>query len=386
MDLEHNFVKLAKVQRRQQTSFNVGLDIHGFGSYENNMAIYGYAIPTPSSSEYDLFIEAMQKYNLILGYSGLQSAKKLAELLAAIEFYLKKLISIYVFKARIFTFKPQSAFYEQFGPAGMVLLSEIRRYIQSAGIFASEETITTLDCKRGDIDTTQGAYFNALIGNLREDFGVDYAPYDFDIINVTPWMGDDVMVLYKKDKKTKEMVPSKGLNLMRAGKGLICVSKSSNPSGPRYQELLIRDEPITLQMLNTRDMMEISKKEDLEYQGLSTIGLVIGSTHDCNGEIRKLFPGNTMLVPGFGAQGGKFEKIILEMISTEQWNGQGAIFSSSRGCMYPFLTENGGSGNINNLEDDAIRAVDEFRKAEKKAYEAENVRQAGIGYPYKMVN
>ena len=115
-----------------------------------------------------------------------------------------------------------------------------------------------------------------------------------------------------------------------------------------------------------------------------SIGLVIGSTHICDGSIRLLFPGNTMLVPGFGAQGGSFEKIILEMIRADnEWNGQGAIFSSSRGSMFSFNPKYGGSGNVANLEDDSIIATVEFRKAEEKAYEAENVRQAGIGYPYR---
>lgn len=376
---KHNFVRLAEVQQRQQTSFNVGLDPHGFGSHKASLEIYSSAVPPKFSSEYNIYMNRVDMYGHIMLYSGVGQGlirQQMAELLASVEFYIKKIITIYIEKARVFTFKPQAAFYEQFGPAGMIMLAEIRRFISKTGMKVGEKTVTTLDCKRGDIFTTQGAYFNAYIGDLTDDWGVEYAPYDFEIMNITPWMGEDVMVLYDKGK------PAKGLKLMKAGKGIIIVNKTSNPSSPQYQELVIQKKKVTLQMLNVADMKNISQWEKLENRGLSTIGLVVGSTHVCDGSIRLLFPGTTLLVPGFGAQGGSFEKIILEMIREERWNGQGAIFSSSRGSMYPFLAKYGGSGDPKNFENDAIKAVTEFRKAEKKAYQARNVVQAGIGYPY----
>lgn len=387
MRKKHNFVLLAETQRWQQTSYNAGLDIHGFKSYQENMDIYGSAIPSISSSEFDIFLDAFSKYRMIVNFCQINDEStriKLAKLLSALEMYLKKLIDIYIVKARIFTFKPQASFYEQLGPGGMVLLSEIRRYIKEIAKKNNVPSVCMLDCKRGDIFTTQAAYFNAYLGNLSEDWGIDYSPYDFDIINVTPWMGRDVMVLYDKDKDGNE-IPAKGLNLMRDGKGIIGVNKTSNPSGPEYQELSIDGQNITLQMKHVIDMKEISKKEKLENRGLSTIGLVVGSTHICDGSIRRLFPGTTMLVPGFGAQGGKFFKIMLELIRSELWNGQGAIFSSSRGSMYPFLSKFGGSGDPKNLEKDALAAVIKFRKAEYEAYQTEEVIAAGIRYPYSSV-
>lgn len=380
MRKKNNFVRLAEVQRKQQTSYNVGLDPHGFGGYESSMEIYSSVLPLKSSSKYDQYRVAVEKYRHIMQYSGegrRSVREQMAELLAAVEYYIKKVIDVYVREARIYTFKPQAAFYEQFGPAGMVMLAEIRRYIASTAKKIGERTITTLDCKRGDIFTTQEAYFNAYIGNLIDNWGVNYSPYNFDIMNVTPWMGEDVMALYDKGK------PAKGLKLLKSGKGIICVNKTSNPSGPQYQELIIQGATVTLQMLNVADMNSISRKEKLEHQGLSSLGLVVGSTHICDGRIRITFPGTTLLVPGFGAQGGQFHKIILELIRGHRWNGQGAIFSSSRGSMYPFLTKYGGSGNPKNLRSDALKAIAQFRKEEKKAYETREVRKAGIGYPYR---
>lgn len=169
---------------------------------------------------------------------------------------------------------------------------------------------------------------------------------------------------------------------MREGKGIIGVSKSSNPSSPEYQELYAPTRATTVQLSHVEDSVMWSKKFDLEYDGLSTIGLVVGSTHICDGNIRRIFPGTTLLVPGFGAQGGKFSLIMQELIREGKWNGQGAIFSSSRGTMYPFLEKYGGSGKVENLEKDLILAVDNFRKAEYEAFQAPEVKAAGIRYPF----
>jgi hypothetical protein len=215
------------------------------------------------------------------------------------------------------------------------------------------------------------------MGNLLGDWGGDFAPFDFQAINVTPWMGSNVMVLTNDRGE-----PDRGLIMMRAGKAIIGVSKSSNPSSPEYQELHVPARGTTVQMAHVQDSAEWSREYDLEYDGLSTIGLVVGSTHKCDGSIRKAFPCGTWLVPGFGAQGGDFPLIMLELIRGDRWNGQGAIFSSSRGTMYAHLEKYGGSGKVANLEHDLVAAVGRFRENEYAAYQAEDVRGAGIKYPF----
>jgi orotidine-5'-phosphate decarboxylase len=373
--LKHNFVDLAEVQKAQGTLYCAGLDIHPFGSWRSNLDIYGSVIQ--SSSDFEKFFALQNMYQSLAIYMpGLNKPRDFVELISAIECYLCKIIDILVEKCNIRVFKPQSAFYEQFGPMGMVLLARIRQYIQVLEKQKNIRLICILDCKKGDISTTQAAYFTGLIGNLSSDWGIEYAPYDFDIINVTPWMGDDVLVL---EEKGKELL---GLQLMRQGKGLIVVNKTSNPSGPQYQELMITGRDKTLQMCNVEDLYNLSLKYDLEYEGLSTLGLVVGSTHPCDGSIRKLFPSTTLLVPGFGAQGGKFGLIMPELIHDGKWNGQGAIFSSSRGTMFPFMENLGGSGKVENLEMDLIKAIENFRINEKNAYEDPAVKELGIICPF----
>lgn len=375
MLLKNNFAQLAEAQLQQGTLYCAGLDVHPFGSLEASLNVYKSVIQTKVDEERFKAVKGVYRL-LAEQIPGMNSPRALSELLSAIECYLIKLIDILVYKCNIRVFKPQSAFYEQFGPLGLILLARIRRHIQTIEKAEDMRLIVLLDCKRGDILTTQEAYFIGLIGNLKNYWGIDYAPYDFDIINVTPWMGDDVLVL---EEKEKELL---GLQLMRQGKGLIVVNLSSNDSGPQYQKLMIVGRDTTLHMCNAEDLYNLSLKYDLEYEGLSTFGMVVGSTHPCDGSIRAAFPSATVLVPGFGAQGGKFDLIMPELINSGKWNGQGAIFSSSRGTMFPFMEKLGGSGKIENLESDLVKAIGNFRINEKKAYEDPVVQKMGIIYPF----
>lgn len=374
----HNFVQLAQVHLQQKTLYCAGLDIHSFGSLEKNLAVYGSVVDRGLfKSEFPMIQDYYQKIAMLLPDLDRDKVGVFSDLAAKIECYLRHVINVLVQDCNIRVFKPQSGYYESLGPLGVFMLSRIRKYIKQLGKKLGIRLIVLLDCKRGDIVETQAAYFIGLLDNLKNSWGIDYSPFDFDILNVTPWMGQDVLVLGTAEN------PGLGLNLMRAGKGIIIVNKSSNPYGPQYQELMIEGKGITLQMLNVRDACKISQEFGLEQEGLSTIGLVVGSTHQCDGSIRKAFPSTTMLVPGFGAQGGKFKLIMPELISDNgPWNGLGAIFSSSRGTMFAWQEKLGGSGKVENLEDDLAKAISNFRIAEEKAFADPEVISLGINYPF----
>lgn len=369
MEAKHNFVQLAEVQKEQKTLYCGGLDPHSFGL--KNREIY-----YPFGNRFNSGHEFYKSLAVLSGLKG-ETMWNYTSVLAAVEQYTCHIVETLVEECNIRVFKPQAAFYEQFGPAGCFILMRVRNFIKQLEKKKGIRLICLLDCKRGDISTTQSCYFLGLMGNLQEDWGVNFTPYDFDIINVTPWMGSDVMVL--TDEKGN---PDRGLNLMRQGKGIIGVSKSSNPSSPDYQELFVPARNTTVQLSHVEDSAGWSKEFDLEYDGLSTIGLVVGSTHACDGSIRKRFPGATHLVPGFGAQGGDFSLIMQELIREGKWNGQGAIFSSSRGTMYAFLKKYGGNGDVANLGKDLVAAVNKFRESEYEAFQTQVVKDAGIKYPF----
>jgi len=374
---KHAFVELAEVQRITKTMYCAGLDPHPFpGGWQGNFDIYGEAL-SPEEKNYMEGEVYPFYYNLIKIFTPQhQDAMKFAFTLATVECYMIKIINAMVKKCGVQVFKPQAGFFEQFGPLGYIMLARIKMHTEELERNYGK-IIIILDCKRGDIATTQAAYFLGLMGNLFESWGVNYVPFGFEIINVTPWMGLDVMVIGTKEK------PGIGLKLMQEGKCIIAVNNTSNPSGPRYQKQIIDDKGTSVQMLNVQDCALLSKEHDLEFAGLSTIGLVVGSTHICDGSIRKAFPGTTMLVPGYGAQGGKFQNVYQELIpSGNEFAGQGQISSLSRASCYPFLIENGGSGKIKNLEEDLIISVSNFRIAEKKAFDDPILKEKGIFYPF----
>lgn len=369
MNYPNNFLKLIAAQKIQGTLYNCGLDPHGFGSYEANMEVYGHFMKEGGfTSNAEGVYEQIALYLPIPEYEG----RRLAKMVFAVECYLKKVIDTMIYQCNIRSFKPQSAFYEQFGPMGMILLSRLASYLKLIEQKIGEPVVDLLDCKRGDIATTQAAYFMALIGDLSDSWGIDYTPYDFDIINVTPWMGRDVLVLRNDDG-----TDGYGLSLMRKGKGLIVVNLSSNPSGAGDYQKLMTERGDVLHMCNVKDLYQINLELGLETDGISTFGMVVGSTNQCDGSIREAFPSATLLVPAFGAQGGKFGLIMRELIKKGPHAGLGAMFSSSRGSMYSFLKKLGGSGNIANFDVDMNTAVSMFRVNEKNAY-----NQFAIPYPF----
>jgi orotidine 5'-phosphate decarboxylase subfamily 2 len=369
--IEHNFVQLAEVQRKQGTLFCAGLDPHLFGSREKNLEIYPL-VESEACGFYGKYLQLVGKIK------DPDQREFYARFLAGVEHHItERVVRTCVERAGLFNFKPQYGFYQQFGPEGILMLQRVRDYIKALEIKNGIRIICGLDCKRGDIDTTQAAYFTGLIGNLAGELGIDYAPFDFCYMNVAPWMGRDVYVLVDEENK-----PKLGLNLMRQGKGLIGVNKTSNPSGPDYQELSLLGCDTTLQMRHVADSCAWSREFGLESRGLSSIGLVVGSTHPCDGSIRKAFPAATLLVPGFGHQKGNFPLIMLELIRQGEWIGQGAIFSASRSNMYAHFKKYEGSGLLAKLEDDLVQAVRQFRKNEKEAFRAREVMEAGIRYPF----
>jgi orotidine-5'-phosphate decarboxylase len=82
--------------------------------------------------------------------------------------------------------KPQSAFFEACGPAGMAALQRVLRHARDLGL------VTILDGKRNDIASTAEAYADAALGGVR--FGErTYAVWDADALTVNPYLGRDAV-------------------------------------------------------------------------------------------------------------------------------------------------------------------------------------------------
>lgn len=171
--------------------------------------------------------------------------------------------------------KPQSAFFERHGSAGVAVLEELLAAARAAGV------LTILDVKRGDIGSTMGAYAQAHL--------LPGAPLEADAITVSPYLG------------TGSLDPAAELALAH-GKGLFLLALTSNPDGPQVQHARTdQDTPVALEI--ARHAERIGGAAPGEW---SSIGLVVGAT--VGDAYRRLgldavAPSVPLLAPGVGAQG-----------------------------------------------------------------------------------
>ncbi|MDN5898531.1 MAG: orotidine-5'-phosphate decarboxylase [Brachybacterium sp.] len=176
---------------------------------------------------------------------------------------------------KVAAIKPQSAFFERHGSAGVAVLEELLAAARRAGV------LTILDVKRGDIGSTMGAYAQAHL--------LPGAPLEADAITVSPYLG------------AGSLDPAAQL-AAEHGKGLFLLALTSNPDGPQVQHARTTDDtPVALEI--ARHAERIGNAGPGEW---SSVGLVVGAT--VGGAYRQLgldraAPSVPLLAPGFGAQG-----------------------------------------------------------------------------------
>lgn len=202
--------------------------------------------------------------------------------------------------------KPQIAMYEQFGIEGMKVYMKTLEYAKKKGL------IVIGDVKRGDIGSTSTAYATGHLGKVTIG-GKDYRGFDEDFITVNPYLGSDGIIPFIEVCKQEN-------------KGLFILVKTSNPSSGEFQD----------QLVNGRPLYEMVGEKVAEWGKLlmgskySYIGAVVGATYpEIGKELRKIMPNTFILVPGYGAQGGKAEDLEHYFNS----DGLGAIVNSSRGII-----------------------------------------------------
>ena len=200
--------------------------------------------------------------------------------------------------------KPQLAFFEQYGVAGIQALENTVRAAQHRGL------LVIADGKRNDISSTAEAYANAYLS--RDVF-------DCDALTVTPYMGRDSLMPFVEACR-------------KHGKGMFAILKTSNPGSKDFEDqpLETTGRPLYEQIAGVLNQIG----EDLVGEsGYSSVGAVIGATFPEEGRrLRRLMPRALILVPGYGAQGGN-AKAAAECFNDD---GLGAIVNSSRGITYAF--------------------------------------------------
>ena len=239
--------------------------------------------------------------------------------------------------------KPQIAMYEQFGIPGLVAFNRTVDYCKA------KDLVVIGDIKRGDIGSTSAAYAAAHLGTVKVG-GKEYRPFDEDFVTVNPYLGSDgvnpFIEVCKKEKK-----------------GLFILVKTSNPSSGEFQDQLIDGRPL-YELVGEKVAQWGTSCMGKEY---SAIGAVVGATYPEMGKVlRKIMPKSYILVPGYGAQGGK-GKDLAHFFNED---GLGAIVNSSRGIIAAYRQEAYAKYGEENFADASRAAVEDMAKDIRGALEA----------------
>ncbi|AKK11189.1 orotidine-5'-phosphate decarboxylase [Corynebacterium uterequi] len=177
------------------------------------------------------------------------------------------------FAGHVALVKPQVAFFERYGSAGLAILEEALAALRDAG------TLTLADAKRGDIGSTMAGYAEAWLGD---------SPLRADAVTVSPYLGVGALA------PVFDMA-------QRKGGGVFVLAATSNPEAPALQQS-VDDRGTTVAQ---RVVDECARLNVGASAG--SIGVVVGATvtnppnlDDLNGPV---------LMPGVGAQGASAEDV-----------------------------------------------------------------------------
>ncbi|MDT8382674.1 MAG: orotidine-5'-phosphate decarboxylase [Brevefilum sp.] len=182
-------------------------------------------------------------------------------------------------------YKPNIAFFEQFGSEGLRALVAISEMIP-------EDIPMLLDAKRGDIGSSAEAYARGV-----------YGQFHADAVTLSPYLGEDSIRAF----------------LVDPDKAAFVLCQTSNPSAKEIQD---HGEP---------PLFEYMAHQALNWGAPDQLGLVIGATQpEALRRVRQICPETWFLVPGVGAQGGKLDEALQAGLRPD---GMGMIIPVSRSIL-----------------------------------------------------
>ena len=231
--------------------------------------------------------------------------------------------------------KPQSAYYEMYGIAGIKCLHETIAYAKKKGMYV------ILDAKRGDIGATSEAYAKAYLGETT--LGSASTPaFDADCMTVNPYLGTDGVKPFVEQCAAHN-------------KGIFVLVKTSNPSSGELQDLRADGGYI---YEHVADLVKDWGGSVMGKYGYSSVGAVVGATYPEQAEaLRRRMPHTYFLVPGYGAQGGQAKDVAKSFNA----DGLGAIVNASRSIMCAYQKNGGILGEA--AREEAIRMRDDILSA-----------------------
>ena len=238
--------------------------------------------------------------------------------------------------------KPQIAMYEQFGIPGLEAFQKTVSYCKEKGL------VVIGDVKRGDIGSTSAAYATAHLGHIQIG-SKSYAPFDEDFATVNPYLGSDGVKPFIEVCRQEK-------------KGLFILVKTSNPSSGEFQDQLINGRPL-YELVGEK---VAQWGEECMGDSYSYVGAVVGATYPEMGKVlRKIMPKAYILVPGYGAQGGKG----ADLVHFFNEDGLGAIVNSSRGIIAAYKQEKYAKFGAEHFAEASRAAVEDMVKDIAQALE-----------------
>lgn len=206
--------------------------------------------------------------------------------------------------------KPQVAFFEQLGPAGLQAVSHVIRYAREQGL------IVIADAKRGDIGSTAEAYADAWLAGSDPE----RAPFAADALTVNAYLGTDTLAPFVNAALEREA-------------GLYILVRTSNPGATAFQDRLTDGQKLFEAVADT---VEALNTEHWPQDDYGSVGAVVGATWPEElQQLRDRMPHTPLLVPGYGSQGGT----AADVAGAFDANGLGGTINSSRGINFAHRKE-----------------------------------------------
>lgn len=234
--------------------------------------------------------------------------------------------------------KPQLAYYEALGLAGVEAFYETIRYAKTKGL------LVIADGKRNDIGSTATQYAKAYLGET------GFAEH-IDALTINPFLGrDGLLPFYEMAKET--------------GKGMFVLVRTSNPSAVDLLDLKLASGDYFYEKV--ADLLTELGQDALDANGYGPLGAVVGATWPEQADaLRIRLPHAFVLVPGYGAQGGSADGAVRLFDK----HGHGAIVNASRSLMLAY--QKAGASTLEEFDaatrDAVIAMRDDLRAALQRA-------------------
>ena len=222
--------------------------------------------------------------------------------------------------------KPQLAFYERYGIAGLMAYARTAAYAREAGL------LVVADGKRNDIGSTASAYAEAFLGasqvfdeTVTGEFGDffyfgDFVHFGADALTVNPFLGRDGVQPFIDWAR-------------QSGRGVFVLVRTSNPSAADVQDLQVDGRPL---YEHVGALVESWGENSRGQNGYSCVGAVVGATWpEQAARLRALMPHTLFLVPGYGAQGAT----AADVARCFDARGHGALVNASRSIIYAWRSK-----------------------------------------------